>query len=206
MSTPPRTRIALFAAVLACALIATAGTGAAQTTDFELSPAKLWIGLSNSDAVGTYVDLKIDAWDADGHPTGFGEIRGVRAGGSGFRGARLVSIDMFRLIPDFGPVPGPPATIQIDARISCAVRGHRSATILLWYNGTPVDTGRRHDAGSRIGYTIGDVPIALFLRPFDVLSEDPGFARVPRSLKLLGPPPGEVCANYQSFGIWSAAE
>jgi hypothetical protein len=191
---------------LTCVTLAAPGAGrAGDITDFELLPTKLWIGVTNSDAVGTYLDVVVQAWDADGRPTGLGEARGVRAGGSGFRAARLVSVEMLRLLPGGDPVPGPPAVIQVDARISCHVRGHRNASIALWYNGLPVDTGRRADAGSRIAYAISDTPITLFLRPPDLLAGVPGKARLPVAMKLVGPRGGEVCADFKTFGTWAVS-
>jgi hypothetical protein len=204
MASRSRTRPALLAAVITCFTVLTPVAARPQeVVDFQLQPARLWMGVTNSDAVGTYLDLLLQGWDAEGRPTAWGELNGVRAGGSGFRGARLLGVEMLRLLP-IGTVPGPPASVQIDARISCRVRGHRSASVSLWYNGLPVDGGRQADAGSRMSYAMGGAVITLFMRPPDRLSGVPGAARLPATVKLVGPRRGEVCGAYKTFGTWAA--
>jgi hypothetical protein len=206
MTSRSRTTVALFAALLACAVLGAPSPGSAgDAVSFEVFPTKLWIGLKNSDDIGTYLDLSVTALDAEGNLTALGEVSGVRSGGSGFHNARIVNVDMFRVVPSFPPLPGPPVRVQIDARIACFVRGHHSATIVLWYNGLPVDTGRFRDAGSRISYAIADATISLFLRPSDVLSGVPGRYRLPVAMNVVGPRLRNTCADFKSLGTWEVA-
>jgi hypothetical protein len=203
--TTARFEAAIAAILTLIALVTGApGTGRADDTPVltDIGPALIWVGLKNSDDVGTRIDMLVQAFDADENLVGFGEVLGVWAGSSGFNNARLVTIPLLRVVPEAGPEPGVPTHVQVDARIACFVSGHRFASVLLWYNGLPIDAGRHADAGSRISYQLNDDTVTVFLTTPDVLSSEPGARRQRVELALAAPRPGHLC-DYEPFGTWS---
>jgi Bacterial Ig domain len=62
-----------------------------ERTLSSLSPAKLWIGLKNSDAVGLHLDLKAEVL-LNGTKLGEGQRNNVSSGSSGFNNAKLNTI------------------------------------------------------------------------------------------------------------------
>jgi hypothetical protein len=78
-----------------------------------LSSAKVWVGLKNSDDVGTRFDLKAEVY-VDGVMVGSGQLDGVAGGSSGFRNARS----------------GRLASGPRDSRLTSLVRGARLAHVM----------------------------------------------------------------------------
>ena len=161
-----------------------------------LSPAKLWIGLKNSDAVGLRVDLRAEVF-LDGVLVGSGQLDNVPTGSSGFNNALLHSIP-FGLDDPVSVESGAELAIQASVRRTCFGGGHNSGTPRLWYNGQPIDSGSSRDAGSRFGSTIGD----YFMRDESALDTAAGTARqsvdAPVNSKI--PCPGRP---FTPFGSWS---
>ncbi len=113
-----------------------------------LSPAKVWVGLRNSDAVGLRLDLKAEVF-VDATKIGEGELHNVASGSSGFNNAILNTIPL-SLTGGSASVPsGAELKIKVSARRTCFGTGHASGTPRLWYNGQPVDSGPTRGAGSR---------------------------------------------------------
>src|SRR5262249_37291624 len=95
-----------------------------------VGPARLWVGLKNSDDVGTRFDLLVEIL-RNGSVIGSGQASNVPGGSSGFKSAIL---DTFNLALA-GPVavyPGDTLTFRLSVRISTA-SGHRSGTARLWF-------------------------------------------------------------------------
>jgi hypothetical protein len=142
-----------------------------------LSPARVWIGLTNSDAVGLRVDLQAEVF-ADGALIGAGVLPNVATGSSGFNNARLQEIPL-ALTDGAVEVPaGTELALVVSVRRTCSGGGHNAGTVRLWYDGQPVDTGRGRDAGSRFDATIDGAARDFFLRSGFSLSEDAGTSRV----------------------------
>ena len=131
-----------------------------------LSPANVWLGLKNSDDVGTYFDLKAEVY-RNGSLVGSGESDGLRGGSSGFNNAVLRTVDLALSSPGTDPAcSGDTLSIKLSVRISEIVKGHRSGTARLWFNDG--------QANSRFDATIGGSNINLYLLDGFVLGTSPG--------------------------------
>jgi probable HAF family extracellular repeat protein len=116
-----------------------------------LDPANVWIGLKNSDDVGTRFDLLAEVFK-NSTPIGSGQLYDVAGGSSGFNNAALRTINLALSSPqDFNG--GDTLSVRLSVRI--AASGHRSGTARLWFNDAA--------ANSRFGATIGEVTSAYFL-------------------------------------------
>ena len=164
----------------------------------ELSPARVWIGLKNSDDVGIRFDLRAIV-SLNGSPVGSGELDSVTGGSSGFNNAILRSIPLTLA----APVPvssGDVLSINAQVRNACLQSGHNSGSARLWYNGQPIDGGNARDAGSRFDATIGGSTSDYFLRTGFALSTTAGTAKTSRDVAV-----GQRCGPFVSFGTWSLA-
>lgn len=169
-----------------------------------LSPAQVWVGLKNSDAVGLRLDLQVRVL-LNGTAVGAGQVTNVAAGSSGFDNAVLHTIPLNLL--------GGPVAVPVDARLqaevavrrTCSGAGHRSGTLRLWYDGQPVDNVTRRgprDAGTRFDATIDGATGNYFLRRGFALSLTAGTAK---QFVDVGVDSTAVCPNrpFTSFGTWS---
>jgi beta-lactamase superfamily II metal-dependent hydrolase/DNA/RNA endonuclease YhcR with UshA esterase domain len=127
-----------------------------------VGPAKVWIGLKNSDAVGLRLDVRTQVL-VNGEVAASGDLNNVSAGGSGFNNAILQSVAMSLSAPVEVPAGGL-LSVQVSVRRTCFGGGHNSGIAREWYNGQPVDGGAGRDAGSRIRLTVGGVMSDYFLR------------------------------------------
>jgi hypothetical protein len=128
-----------------------------------LSPAKVWVGLKNSDDVGIRFDFKAEVFVGD-MKAGEGYTRNVSGGGSGFNNALLHTIPLSLLGGPVAVPPGAALSTKISVRRTCSGGGHASGTARLWYNGKPNDSGVKRDAGSRFDATVEGETIDYFLR------------------------------------------
>jgi len=118
-----------------------------------LGPAQVWVGLKNSDDVGTKFDLLAEVF-RNGTLVGSGQINDVAGGSSGFNNARLNAIALaLSGAPAFGP--GTILSFRLSVRIA-ASSGHHSGTARLWFNDTA--------ANSRFSTTIGGVANNYYLK------------------------------------------
>ena len=118
-----------------------------------LSPAKVWVGLKNSDDVGTNVDLRAEAYK-NGALVGSGQLNGVSGGSSGFNHARMDSIDL--TLPASVDMPsGSILSLKLSVRITCSGKTHNSGTARLWFNDG--------QANSRFDATIGGTTSNYYL-------------------------------------------
>lgn len=116
-----------------------------------LGPANVWIGLKNSDDVGTKFDLLAEVL-RNGVVIGSGQLNDVAGGSSGFNNAHLRTIPL-SLTPDANCCNGP-LSFRLSVRIA-ASSGHRSGTARLWYNDAL--------ANSRIDAALGSTTKTYFL-------------------------------------------
>jgi hypothetical protein len=117
-----------------------------------LSPANVWVGLKNSDDVGTKFDLLVEVFKNE-TLIGSGQLNGVNGGSSGFNNAILNTIDLGLPAP-VDVCPGDILKIKLSVRIA-ANSGHRSGTARLWFNDAA--------ANSSFGVTIGGLTNDHFL-------------------------------------------
>ena len=113
---------------------------------------KVWLGLKNSDDVGTNFDVRAEVL-RNTVVVGTGEIANVSGGSSGFNNAVLRAIEI-ALSGDVPIVSGDTLAFRVSIRIGAT--GHRSGTVRLWYNDT--------QANSRLEFTLFGTPTTLYLR------------------------------------------
>ena len=99
-----------------------------------VGPADAWIGLKNSDDVGTSFDLLAEVFQ-DAVLVASGQLNGVSPGGSGFNNAKLRTIALTPATLS----PGTTLRIRLSVRVSAACR-HRSGTARLWFNDAKANT------------------------------------------------------------------
>jgi hypothetical protein len=166
----------------------------------DLSPAKMWVGLKNSDDVGLRLDLLAEVF-INATQVGQGELDNVASGSSGFNNAILQTIP---LSCTGCPVPAPPGSqlkIRVSARRTCFGGGHTSGSPALWYNGQPIDAGLTRDAGSRFDATIGGSTDDYFLRLAFALEKTPGNARTSIGI-LVNSLAACPARPFTSWGTW----
>src|SRR5262249_48688176 len=114
-----------------------------------IGPADAWIGLKNSDDVGTSFDLLAEVFQ-DAILVASGQLNGVPGVGSGFNNARLRTI----ALTPATVTPGTTLRIRLSVRIAADSR-HRSGTARLWLNDA--------NANSRLETAIGGAPGNFYL-------------------------------------------
>jgi hypothetical protein len=153
------------------------------------SPANVWIGLKNSDDVGTNFDLLAEVLK-NGNVIGSGEVDNVSGGGSGFNNAVQRAITLAAVSLN-GVCTGDTIGIRLSVRIGAT--GHRNGTARLWYNDA--------QANSRFGLTVAGTPTTLYLRTGSALTTTVGTgprASVDVTVDRL------VNGNaWKPFGTWS---
>ena len=118
-----------------------------------LDPARIWIGLTNSDDVGLELDAQAEVL-LNNQVVGTGQLAELKGGSSGFNNAVLQSIP---LTLSSTPEVGANATlaVRVGVRITCTGKVTRkSGRVRLWYDGKAIDTGKTADAGSRATVTL----------------------------------------------------
>jgi hypothetical protein len=135
-----------------------------------LDVAEMWVGLKNSDDVGTRFDLRADVFKNGGpDPIGTGMLGNVAGGSSGFNNARLDVIPL-ALSEHVFLGSQDSLSVVVSARIAAA-SGHRSGTARLWYD-NPL-TGAA-SAYSRFSATVDGQHRDYYLLPGSVLGTAPG--------------------------------
>jgi len=154
-----------------------------------LSPARVWVGLKNSDDVGVKFDLLAEAY-RDGVLVGSGQVNSVPAGSSGFNNAKLDTITF----SNFSTVPFPPGSslsLKLYVRNACSGSGHDSGTARLWFNDSAAD--------SHFDATIGGSANDYFLRDGFLLATTAG----PGPKKTIDVQAGSKCSAFKPFGTWT---
>jgi predicted extracellular nuclease len=162
-----------------------------------VGPSKVWIGLKNSDDVGTKFDLKAEVLK-NGSVISTGQLNDVPGGSSGFNNAALRTISL-ALAEPVEIFPGDTVSFRLSVRVA-ATSGHVSGTARLWYNGAPIDSGPTRDAGSRLAATIGGSAADYFLRTGFVLSTVAGSPRTSIDVNVNRNVGGNP---FKPFGTWS---
>jgi hypothetical protein len=169
------------------------------------SPARLWVGLKNSDDVGLRLDLKAELFldTTSNPPIASGEVDNVQSGSSGFNNAQLNSVFLNLAGGPTGIVPAGNFLLRVSVRRTCSGGGHASGTARLWYNGRAIDTGSTRDAGSRFDVTQGGVNSEEYLRTGFALSDTAGSSRtfIDKAVDSKTPCPSRP---FVPFGTWTA--
>ena len=156
-----------------------------------LSPVQEWIGLKNSDDVGTNFDLKAEVYK-NNTLIGSGETLNQSGGSSGFNNAKNRAITLALSQSNVSFLAGDKLAVKLYVRVT-PVGGHRSGTARLWYNDAQADT--HFDA------TINGVTSNWYIRAGGGLETTPGAG--PKTTidvfsdRLVGGNP------YKIFGTWT---
>jgi hypothetical protein len=153
----------------------------------------MWVGLKNSDDVGTRFDLKAEAYKGT-TLIGSGQLDGVPGGSSGFNNAKLDSIPLALSAP-VGASAGSSVSIRLSARITCSGRTHTSGSARLWFNDA--------QANSLFDATIGGMTQNYYLRSPAALDTTPGpgpKATIDLLVDSKAPCPSRP---FKPFGTWS---
>jgi len=165
-----------------------------------LSPAKLWVGQAGRSKTLKF-DLLVEVL-VNGSVVGTGQLSSVKAGGSTFSNAVLDTVSLTLGAPTAVP-PGGSLSIRASVRVSCSITSSGvSGTARLWYNGQPIDTGSRRDAGSRFDATIGGTNSNYYLRSAFALATSAGSSRQSIDIAVNS----NVACPMRSFtplGTWS---
>jgi hypothetical protein len=178
------------AAVALSAALVDATVSAARMVDVPTTTnVYAWIGLKNSDDVGTKFEVKAEV--TNGTSEGYSAPVQVPAGSSGFNNAKLVTIPVTNYV---GTV-GDPISITIWVRVACA-SGHVSGTARLWWNDT--------QANSRVNESPGFGTRSL--KGAETLSDTVGSGpKMTKDVlvKKTGCPGQADDANWKTFGTWT---
>lgn len=153
-----------------------------------VSPAKVWVGLKNSDDVGVKFDLLAEIYK-DGNFVTSGEADSLAAGSSGFNNAKLDTI----IFNTFSPIDFPSGSqlsVKLSVRNACVGSGHNSGVARLWYNGS--------DANSLFDATIGLNDANYYLLDNFLLGTNSGSIK-----KTIDVQSGTKCSVFKPFGIWT---
>jgi Immunoglobulin I-set domain len=155
-----------------------------------VGPANVWIGVKNSDDVGTKFDLLAEVL-RNGVVIGSGQLNEVPGGSSGFNNAVQRTINM-ALTGSGDFCSGGTLSFRLSVRIA-ASSGHVSGTARLWYNDAA--------ANSRFDIEISGTSSTYYLRDLFVLATTPG----PGPKKTI-----DVLVNrnqggnpFKPFGTWN---
>lgn len=155
-----------------------------------LSPAKIWIGLKNSDDVGTRFDLKTEVYKNGTELVSSGQLDNVWGGSSGFNNANLQTIPFGTFAPVDFP-QGSTLSIKLYVRNACQGPTHNSGIARLWYDDAA--------ANSRFDATIEGSSSDYYLRDNFVLSTTVGSG--PK--KKIDVQAGAKCSPFKTFGTWT---
>ena len=155
-----------------------------------LSPARVWIGLKNSDDVGTKFDLQTELYK-NGTLFSINELDGVPGGSSGFNNAVLRSISQ-NLFGDLVFCAGDVLSIRLSVRIASS-SGHRSGTARLWFNDAA--------ANSNFDATVDSSTAIYYLLDGSLLGTSPGLG--PK--KTIDVPVDRLVNGnaFKPFGTWN---
>jgi hypothetical protein len=155
----------------------------------SLSPAGVWIGLKNSDDVGTRFDLKAEVLIDDLVVT-TGELNSFSGGSSGFNNAHLASIPLNLADPIEFPT-GSVLSLRLSVRNTCTGPSHNSGVARLWYNDSA--------ASSQFGLTMGNITNRYYLHDAYALTASVGLG--PK--KMIDVQSGVKCSDFKPFGTWA---
>lgn len=180
-----RFRALIAVATAAAAIAALVGASATRAVPPPMT-VYVWIGLKNSDDVGTSFDLKAVLTPEYGSATS-GETDDVWGGSSGFNNAHRVPIVLSNYVGATG------ASLTVYVRVSCLSR-HLSGTARLWYDWNDADSSRLEDAGLgtqflRTGFALNPSPGADPKNTIDKFAKKSGCPEQPPS-------------NWIPFGTW----
>jgi hypothetical protein len=173
------------------------GTGfsdfeAVDLTSTTSTAARVWIGLKNSDDVGTRFDLKAVV-SKSGTPVSSGALFGALGGGSGFNNASLRTIPLS--LPAAAFSPSDSISIELFVRNSCIGTSHNSGTARLWFN----------DSAANSRFNEPGAPTLYLVMPGLTLDLSSSAGLSPKKTRdvFVGARDTSCNGAYTSFGTWS---
>jgi hypothetical protein len=165
---------------------------AVDQTSSTSNAARVWLGLKNSDDVGTRFDLKAIV-KKTGTEVSSGTLLGVLGGSSGFNNAKLRTIPLS--LPSSPITSGNTMSIEVFTRISCIGTSHNSGTARLWFNDAAANS-RVNETGS---------PTLYLVMPGATLDLSPSVGTGPKKTKDVFVGARDLSCNgpFGSFGTWS---
>lgn len=167
---------------------------AVELTSPTSTAARVWIGLKNSDDVGTRFDLKAVV-SRDGLPVSSGALFGALGGSSGFNNAKLRTVPLS--FPSTAFSSGDSISIEVSVRNSCLGSSHNSGTARLWYNDAAANSRVDEPVAGTLYLRQGTVPPLVL----GLLGDGPATRKSldvfvgARDLSCNGP--------YTPFGTWT---
>jgi hypothetical protein len=167
---------------------------AVDQTSSTSTAARVWIGLKNSDDVGTRFDLHAVVKNG-GVPVSSGTLLGSLGGSSGFSNAKLRTIPLS--IPASAFTSGDSMSIELSVRDSCVGTSHNSGTARLWYNDGAANS-RVDEPGS---------PTLYLVMPGATLDLKPSAGLGPKKTKDVFVSGRDLSCNgpFTSFGTWTGS-
>lgn len=173
------------------------GTGfsdfeAVDQTSSTSTAARVWVGLKNSDDVGTRFDLHAIV-SRNGNPVSSGTLLGVLGGSSGFNNAKLRTIPLS--VPTTLFSSGDTMSIDVSVRNSCIGSSHNSGTARLWFNDA--------QANSRVNEP--NAPTMYLVAPGISLNLSSSVGTGPKKTRDVFVGARDLTCNgpFASFGTWS---
>jgi hypothetical protein len=155
-----------------------------------LTSSTFWVGLKNSDDVGTKFDLLAEVLK-NGVVVASGQVNGVSGGSSGFNNALNHSIAM-ALSESQNILNGDSLAIRLSVRVA-ANSGHVSGTARLWFNDSAANSG--------FGATINESSSTYYLRNGFSLINTPGPG--PKSKIDVTVNRNQGGNPFKQFGTWT---
>ena len=173
------------------------GTGfsdfeAVDQTSPTSTAARVWLGLKNSDDVGTRFDLKAIV-KQNGTQVSSGTLLGSLGGSSGFNNAKLRTVPLS--LPSSAFTSGDTMSIEVSTRVSCIGNSHNSGTARLWFNDFA--------ANSRVNET--GAPTMYLVMPGGTLDLSSSAGIGPKKTKDVFVSGRDLSCNgpFTSFGTWT---
>jgi hypothetical protein len=165
---------------------------AVDQTSSTSTAARIWLGLKNSDDVGTRFDLKAIV-KKNGTEVSSGTLLGVLGGSSGFNNAKLRTIPLS--LPSSAFTSGDTMSLEVLTRDSCIGTSHNSGTARLWFNDFA--------ANSRVNET--GAPTMYLVMPGATLDLSSSVGTGPKKTKDVFVSGRDFSCNgpFSSFGIWT---
>jgi hypothetical protein len=165
---------------------------AVDQTSSTSTAARIWLGLKNSDDVGTRFDLKAIV-KKNGTEVSSGTLLGSLGGSSGFNNAKLRTIPLS--LPSSAFTSGDTMSLEVLTRVSCIGNSHTSGTARLWFNDAAANS-RVNEAGA---------PTMYLVMPGATLDLSPSVGTGPKKTRDVFVKGRDFSCNgpFSSFGTWS---
>ncbi len=154
-----------------------------------VGPAKVWVGVHNSDDVGTTLNLKAEVLKGN-TVVGTGQINNVPSGSSGF--AKAINRTIAMALSSGSVTYNSGDVLGFRLSVQAGSSGHRSGTAELWYNSSA--------ANSQFSVTVDGSPTTYYLLGGLALGTSPGGAAMTVDVGVDRLVNGNA---FKPFGTWT---